>query len=58
MFTIDRLSDAQLARIMRSPQFTKDFSNLISPTSLINKDMSAWSVEFVGRIKQNHEQFN
>ncbi len=51
MFTLDRLSDAQLARITRSPQFIKDFSNLISSTSPINKDMSAWSVEFIDRIK-------
>lgn len=58
MFTIDNLSDAQLARITRSPQFIKDFSEMISPTSHANKDMDAWSVEFVDRIKQNHEPFN
>ena len=56
--TINGLSDAQLSRITRSPKFIRDFSDLISPTSSINKDMNAWSVEFVKRIKENHEQFN
>jgi plasmid replication initiation protein len=56
--TINGLSDAQLSRITRSPKFIRDFSDLISPTSSINKDMNAWSVEFVGRIKKDHTQFN
>lgn len=58
MFTIDNLTDAQLARITRCPQFIRDFSDLISPTSYVNKDMRAWSDEFVDRIKENHEPFN
>lgn len=58
MFTIDNLTDAQLARITRNPQFIRDFSDLISPTSHINKDMSAWSAEFVDRIKENYKLFN
>lgn len=58
MFTIDNLSDAQLSRITRSPQFCQDFGHLVSPTSSLNKDMNAWSVEFVNRIKQDPEQFN
>jgi len=58
MYTIDNLSDAQLSRITRSPQFIRDFSDLIAPTSSINKDMNAWSIEFVKRIKQDHTLFN
>lgn len=58
MSTINGLSDAQLSRITRNPRFIRDFSDLISPTSSINKDMNAWSVEFVRRIKENHTQFN
>lgn len=58
VYTIENLSDAQLSRITRSPQFIKDFSDLISPTSAINKDMEAWSIEFVKRIKKDHEKFN
>lgn len=58
MFTVDGLNDKQLGRITRCPQFIKDFSDLISPTSNANKDMDAWSVEFVKRIKENHELFN
>lgn len=58
MSTIDNLSDAQLSRITRSPQFCKDFGDQIAPTSALNKDMDAWSVEFVKRIKQDHTLFN
>lgn len=58
MFTIDNLSDAQLSRITRSPQFCKDFGDQVAPTSALNKDMSLWSAEFVKRIKQDHTPFN
>lgn len=58
MYTIDGLSDAQLSRIARSPQFCKDFGHLVSPSSNLNTDMNAWAVEFVRRIKENHTQFN
>ena len=58
MFTIDNLTDAQLSRITRDPQFIRDFSDQISPTSAINKDMNAWSTEFVKRIKQDPAIFN
>jgi plasmid replication initiation protein len=58
MFTIEGLNDKQLGRITRSPQFIRDFSDLISPTSAINKDMNAWSTEFVDRIKKDPTQFN
>jgi len=58
MFTIDNLTDAQLSRITRNPRFIRDFSDQISPTSAINKDMNAWSTEFVKRIKQDPTIFN
>jgi plasmid replication initiation protein len=57
-YTIDGLSDAQLSRITRNPKFCQDFGHLVSPSSNLNTDMNAWSVEFVKRIKENHEQFN
>lgn len=58
MFTIDNLSDAQLSRITRCPQFCKDFGHLVPPTSPLNQDMKLWSAEFVDRIKQDPDQFN
>lgn len=58
MYTIDNLTDPQLSRIARSPQFCKDFGHLVSPSSNLNTDMNAWAVEFVGRIKKDHTQFN
>lgn len=58
MFTIDNLTDAQLSRITRNPDFIRDFSHLISSNSPINKDMGAWSTEFVKRIKQDPTPFN
>lgn len=58
MFTIDGLSDRQLGRIARSPQFCKDFGDLIPATSPINKDMNLWADEFIRRLKENPEPFN
>ena len=58
MFTIDNLTDKQLGRITRSPKFIKDYSDKISPTSAINKDMNAWSVHFVQELKKDATQFN
>lgn len=58
MFTIDNLTDSQLSRITRSPQFCQDFGHLVPPTSAINQDMNLWSAEFVKRIKTDPEQFN
>lgn len=58
MFTIDNLTDSQLSRITRSPQFCKDFGHLVPSTSPLNQDMKLWSIEFVDRIKQDPEQFN
>lgn len=58
MLTIDNLSDDQLSRITRSPQFCKDFGDQVAPTSALNKDMNLWSTEFVKRIKQDPTPFN
>jgi len=58
LFTIDGLSDAQLARITRSPDFIKDYSRRISPNSDINKDMSLWTAHFVQELKKDASKFN
>lgn len=58
MFTIDGLSDAQLGRIARSPQFCRDYAESISPSNPINQDMNLWAVHFVDELKKNSSQFN
>lgn len=58
LFTIDGLSDAQLARITRSPYFIKDYSRRISPNSDMNKDMSLWTAHFVQELKKDASKFN
>lgn len=58
MFTIDGLSDAQLARITRNERFKSDYNHLIPSASPINQDPSLWVREMVYRIKNNPEFFN
>lgn len=58
LFTIDNYSDAQLARITRSPDFIKDYSRRISPNSDMNKDMSLWTAHFVQELKKDASKFN
>lgn len=58
MFTIDGLSDAQLRRIARSPQFCRDYGETISSSNPINHDMDLWAVHFVNELKKNSSQFN
>ena len=58
LFTIDGLSDAQLGRITRSPQFIKDYNHMISPQNPMNSDMQAWSAHFVKLLKKDSTQFS
>ena len=60
MFTIDGLTDKQLARIARSEQFKADYNHLISPTSPINNDYTgqAWVNHFVNELKKDASRFN
>ena len=58
LFTIDGLSDAQLARITRSPLFQQDYANRVAPNSIQNQDMGAWTAHFVQELKKDYSQFN
>lgn len=58
MFTINNLTDKQLSRITRSPQFIKDYADRVSPNSDANQNMNAWSVHFVQELKKDATQFN
>lgn len=60
LFTIEGMSDKQLARIARSPQFKADYNHLISPSSSINNDYTgqAWVNHFVAELKRNPLKFS
>lgn len=58
LFTIDGLSDAQLARITRSPLFINDYASRVAPNSAENQDMQAWTVHFVKELKKDASRFN
>lgn len=58
LFTIDGLSDAQLARITRSPSFIKDYASRVAPNSAENQDMSLWTAHFVQELKKDASKFN
>lgn len=57
MFTIDGLSDKQLGRIARNPQFIADYNHLVSSTSPAGQDPKAWEFEMVNRLKKDSTQF-
>lgn len=58
MFTIDGLTDKQLGRITRSPKFIKDYSDRISASSDINRDMNLWSTHFIQELKKDATKFS
>ena len=58
LFTIDGLSDAQLARITRSSLFINDYASRVAPNSAENQDMQAWTVHFVKELKKDASKFN
>lgn len=58
LFSIDGLSDAQLARIARNKQFERDYNHLISPQSNANNDMNEWVKVMVARLKTSPNDFN
>ena len=58
LFSIDNLSDAQLARIARNKQFMADYNHMISPQSNANNDTNEWVKVMVARLKTSHSDFN
>lgn len=58
LFTIDGLSDAQLARITRSPLFINDYASRVAPNSIQNQDMQMWTAHFVQELKKDASKFN
>lgn len=57
IFTIDGLSDKQLGRIARNPNFMADYNDLVSSTSPAGQDVKAWEFEMINRLKRDPSQF-
>ena len=57
MFTIEGLSDKQLGRIARSPNFMADYNHLVSSTSPAGQDPKVWEFEMINRLKKDTSQF-
>ena len=58
LFSINNLSDAQLARIARNKQFERDYNHLISPQSNANNDINEWVRVMVAKMKKDINLFN
>jgi hypothetical protein len=57
LFTVEGLSDKQLGRIARNPQFVADYNHLVSSTSPAGQDTKMWEFEMVNRLKKDASQF-
>ena len=57
MFTVEGLSDKQLARIARNKQFIADYNHMVSSTSAAGQDQAAWEFEMINRLKKDASQF-
>lgn len=58
LFSVNGMSDAQLARIARNKQFERDYNHLISPQSNANNDINEWVRVMVSRLKTSPNDFN
>ena len=58
LFSIDGMSDAQLARIARNKLFIADYNHMISPQSNANNDMNEWVKVMVTKMKTDIKLFN
>ena len=58
LFSIDGLSDAQLARIARNKLFIADYNHMITPQSNANNDMNEWVRVMVAKMKTDVKLFN
>lgn len=58
LFSVNGMSDAQLARIARNKQFMADYNHLISPQSNANNDMNEWVKVMVTKMKSDIKLFN
>ena len=57
IFSVEGLSDKQLGRIARSPNFMADYNHLVSSTSPAGQDPKVWEFEMVNRLKKDSSSF-
>lgn len=57
MFTVQGLSDKQLGRIARNPQFIADYNHMVSPTSPAGQSQQGWEFEMINRLKKDASEF-
>ena len=58
LFTVNGMSDAQLARIARNKLFIADYNHMITPQSNANNDMNEWVRVMVAKMKTDIKQFS
>ena len=58
LFSVNGMSDAQLARIARNKQFERDYNHLISPQSNANNDINEWVRVMVAKMKTDIKLFD
>ena len=58
LFSINNMSDAQLARIARNKLFIADYNHLISANSTANNDMNEWVRVMVAKMKKDISVFS
>ena len=58
LFSVNGMSDAQLARIARNKLFIADYNHMISPQSNANNDMNEWVKVMVTKMKTDIKLFS
>ena len=58
LFSVNGMSDAQLARIARNKQFERDYNHLISPQSNANNNINEWVRVMVAKMKTDVKLFD
>lgn len=58
LFTIDGLSDKQIARIVHSQKFINDYAHRVTPQNPANGSSAAWIAHMTAWLKKDCETFN
>lgn len=58
LFTIDGLSDKQIARIVHSKKFINDYAHRVTPQNPANGSSAAWIAHMTAWLKKDCETFN
>lgn len=58
LFTLENLTDKQIATIVCTEAFKSDYNHMISSNSLANTNLALWKPEMSKRLKSNPELFD